>query len=39
VRAGDRARFFAMIEEQLQRSGLGQLLPSAKESRKRESLA
>lgn len=39
VRAGDRARFFALIEEQLQRSGLGQLLPSAKESRKRESLA
>ncbi len=39
VRAGDRARFFWLIEEELQRSGLGQLLPSAKESRKRESLA
>ncbi|MCS6783334.1 MAG: DNA double-strand break repair nuclease NurA [Gloeomargarita sp. SKYBB_i_bin120] len=39
VRAGDRARFFALIEEELLRSGLGQLLPSAKESRKRESIA
>jgi hypothetical protein len=39
VRAGDRARFFLLIEEELRRSGLGQLLPSAKESRKRESLA
>ncbi|MEN9228879.1 MAG: DNA double-strand break repair nuclease NurA [Gloeomargarita sp. SZTDM-1c_bins_89] len=39
VRAGDRARFFALIEEQLLRSGLGQFVPSAKESRKRESIA
>jgi len=39
VRGGDRARFFALLEQQLVRSGLRDVGTSSKEARKRGSIA
>ncbi|MEN9238941.1 MAG: DNA double-strand break repair nuclease NurA, partial [Thermostichus sp. DG_1_6_bins_120] len=39
VRGGDRQRFFALIEQELLRTGLHQVAVSPKEARKRESIA
>ncbi|OLP15984.1 nuclease [Leptolyngbya sp. 'hensonii'] len=39
VRGGDRARFFALLEQQMIRTGLRNIGPSYKETRKRGSIA
>jgi hypothetical protein len=39
VRGGDRARFFALLEQQMIRSGLKNIGTSYKEARKRGSIA
>ncbi|NJK34384.1 MAG: DNA double-strand break repair nuclease NurA [Oscillatoriales cyanobacterium SM2_2_1] len=39
VTKGDRQRFFALLEQHLIRAGISHVAPSAKESRKRRSLA
>lgn len=39
VRGGDRSRFFALLEQELQRSGLKQIAISPKEARKRQGIA
>jgi hypothetical protein len=39
VRSGDRRRFFALLEQQLLKSGLQNISTSYKEARKRNSIA
>jgi hypothetical protein len=39
VRGGDRSRFFALVEQELQRAGLKQIAISRKEARKRQGIA
>jgi hypothetical protein len=39
VRSTDRRRFFALLEQSFQQAGLNSIAPSAKETRKRESIA
>jgi NurA domain len=39
VRGGDRARFFALLEQQMIKAGLQNIAPSYKEARKRGSIA